>query len=200
MLPGGNPGGGRSHATGSRTTVTLVPAVERGEEPRRNTDERELLVSWLEWHRATMARKCDGLAADQLGRRSCPPSELTLLGLARHLTEIERNYFAAWAGIADLPHYYSDEDPDGDFHLPDPVTDDAVRQAFETWQDECDRSRRIVAEADSLDQRPMPAAPHFAGWWSMCSGSTPATTATPTCSERRSTAPPVSEPADRREG
>ena len=132
--------------------MTLVPAVERGEEPRRNTDERELLVSWLEWHRATMARKCDGLAADQLGRRSCPPSELTLLGLVRHLTEIERNYFAVWAGIADLPHYYSDEDPDGDFHLPDPVTDNAVRQAFETWQDECDRSRRIVAEADSLGQ------------------------------------------------
>jgi Protein of unknown function (DUF664) len=130
----------------------LVPAVERGEEPRRDADERELLVSWLEWHRATMARKCEGLAADQLGQRSCPPSELTLLGLVRHLTEIERNYFAAWAGVADLPHYYSDEDPDGDFHLPDPVTDDAVRQAFATWQEECDRSRRIPAEADSLDQ------------------------------------------------
>ena len=75
--------------------MTLVPAVERGEEPRRNTDERELLVSLLEWHRATMARKCDGLAADQLGRRSCPPSELTLLGLVRHLTEIER----AWSPV-----------------------------------------------------------------------------------------------------
>jgi hypothetical protein len=129
-----------------------VPAVERGEEPRRNADERELLVSWLEWHRATMAKKCEGLAADQLGQRSCPPSELTLLGLVRHLTEIERNYFATWAGIGDLPHYYTDEDPDGDFHLPDPVTDDAVREAFRTWEDECNRSRRIVAEAGSLDQ------------------------------------------------
>jgi Protein of unknown function (DUF664) len=93
-----------------------------------------------------------GLAADQLGQPSCPPSELTLLGLVRHLTEIERNYFATWAGIVDLPHYYSDEDPDGDFHLPDPVTDDAVGEAFRTWEDECGRSRRIVAEADSLDQ------------------------------------------------
>jgi hypothetical protein len=57
-----------------------------------------------------------------LGQRSCPPSELTLLGLVRHRTEIERNYFAAWAGVTDLPHDYSDADPDGDFHLPDPVT------------------------------------------------------------------------------
>ena len=68
-----------------------------------------------------MVHKCEGLAADQLGQRSCPPSELTLLGLVRHL-------------------------------LPDPVTDDAVREAFRTWEDECDRSRRIVAEAGSLDQ------------------------------------------------
>jgi Protein of unknown function (DUF664) len=42
--------------------------------------------------------------------------------------------------------------PDGDFHLPDPVTDDAVGQAFDAWQAECERSRQIVAEADSLDQ------------------------------------------------
>jgi hypothetical protein len=41
-------------------------------------------------------RKCEGLTAAQLGQRSCPPSELTLLGLVRHLTEIERN------GHADL--------------------------------------------------------------------------------------------------
>jgi hypothetical protein len=132
--------------------VRLVPTAERGEEPARAAGERDLLVSWLDWHRATMLRKCQGLTAAQLGQRSCPPSELTLLGLVRHLSEIERNYFAAWAGITDLPHYYSDADPDGDFHLPDPVTDDAVREAFDTWQATCDHSRRIVAEAGSLDQ------------------------------------------------
>jgi hypothetical protein len=132
--------------------VTLVPPVERGEEPDRNAGERELLVSWLDWHRATMAMKCAGLTPTQLGQRSCPPSELTLLGLVRHLTEIERNYLAAWAGITDLPHYYSGQDPDGDFHLPDPVTAQDVEQALRTWQAECDRSRRIVAEAGSLDQ------------------------------------------------
>lgn len=44
---------------------------------------------------------------------------MTLLGLVRHLTEIERNYLAAWAGITELPHHYSDEDPDGDLRLPE---------------------------------------------------------------------------------
>ena len=132
--------------------MRLVPTAERGEEPARAAGERDLLVSWLDWHRATMLRKCQGLTAAQLGQRSCPPSELTLLGLVRHLSEIERNYFAAWAGITDLPHYYSDADPDGDFHLPDPVTDDAVREAFDTWRATCDHSRRIEAEAGSLDQ------------------------------------------------
>jgi hypothetical protein len=132
--------------------VTLVPVVDRPDEPESNLGEQQLLLSWLEWHRATMVKKCEGLSASELGRRSCPPSDLSLLGLVRHLTEIERNYFAAWAGITDLPHYYSDEDPDGDFNLPDPLDDSAVREAFDAWQAECERSRQIVSEAGSLDK------------------------------------------------
>ena len=131
--------------------MTLVPPASRGPEPPSDASERDLLVSWLDWHRATMVTKCQGLTATQLAQRSCPPSDLTLLGLVRHLTEIERNYFATWAGITDLPHYYSDEDPDGDFNLPDPITDDTVREAFATWQAECRRSRQIVSATPSLD-------------------------------------------------
>jgi Protein of unknown function (DUF664) len=71
--------------------VRPVPPVERGQEPTSDASEEDLLVSWLEWHRATMV-KCEGLTVAQLGQRSCPPSELTLLGLVRHLTEIERSY------------------------------------------------------------------------------------------------------------
>jgi hypothetical protein len=131
--------------------VTLVPVADRPDEPGRDVGEQALLLSWLEWHRITMLNKCEGLTAAQLGRRSCPPSDLSLLGLVRHLTEIERNYFAAWAGITDLPHYYSDEDPDGDFNLPDPLADEHVHEAFSAWQAECERSRRIVAQSGSLD-------------------------------------------------
>ena len=83
--------------------MTLVPPAERGQEPARDASERDLLVSWLDWHRATMVAKCEGLTAAQLGQPSCPPSELTLLGLVRHLTEIERNYLATWGAISDLP-------------------------------------------------------------------------------------------------
>jgi hypothetical protein len=133
--------------------VTLVPPANRGPEPPRTAGERDLLVAWLDWHRATIVTKCEGLTASQLAQRSCPPSDLTLLGLVRHLTEIERNYLATWSGVTDLPHYYSDEDPDGDFNLPDPITDDSVHEAFASWRSECDRSRRIVSAAPSLDHR-----------------------------------------------
>jgi hypothetical protein len=53
------------------------------------TDERESLESWLEYHRATLLMKCDGLTPEQLATPSCPPSELTLIGLVRHLTGVE---------------------------------------------------------------------------------------------------------------
>ena len=81
--------------------MTLVPPANRDPKPEKGAGERDLLISWLDWHRATMLAKCQGLDSAQLGQRSCPPSDLTLLGLIRHLTEIERNYFAAWAGITE---------------------------------------------------------------------------------------------------
>jgi hypothetical protein len=63
--------------------VTLVPPANRGPEPPRTAGERDLLVAWLDWHRATIVTKCEGLTASQLAQRTCPPSDLTLLGLVR---------------------------------------------------------------------------------------------------------------------
>jgi hypothetical protein len=54
--------------------------------------EREILLGWLAFHRDALAAKCDGLGAVQLARRSVAPSALSLLGLVRHLTEMERVY------------------------------------------------------------------------------------------------------------
>lgn len=59
-------------------------------------DERDVLLGWLAFHRDALKAKCAGLDADQLAMRSAPPSALSLLGLVRHLTEMERVY-AAWA-------------------------------------------------------------------------------------------------------
>ena len=56
-------------------------------------DEREMLRAWLDWRRSTLAVTCQGLSEEQLRRQSMPPSTLSLLGLVRHLAEVERTWF-----------------------------------------------------------------------------------------------------------
>ena len=79
--------------------------------------ERESLESWLDFHRATLLMKCQGLTGGQLARRAVPPSSLSLLGLVRHMAEVERAWFRRrFAGETGLGYLYvSDEFPDGDF-------------------------------------------------------------------------------------
>jgi hypothetical protein len=69
--------------------------------------ERESLEAWLEFHRATLLMKCEGLTPDQLVLASCPPSALSLLGLVRHMTEVE-GWFHSFDGGPDV------EFPDGE--------------------------------------------------------------------------------------
>jgi uncharacterized damage-inducible protein DinB len=108
-----------------------------------NADERTTLVAFLEWQRATLARKTDGLTAEQLRDRSAPPSTLSLLGLVRHMADVERGWFRRTLAMEDVPVIYSsDSDPDGEF---DNVDTADVNEAFATWQDECERAREIVA-------------------------------------------------------
>ena len=78
-------------------------------------DERAVLDGWLDFHRATLLWKCEGLTLDQLKRAPVPTSTLTLLGLVRHLTEVERGWFLPFLGeqVPDL--YCSEDNPDGDF-------------------------------------------------------------------------------------
>ena len=72
----------------------IAPDVERSEDypERRNASEQEMLRDWLDWHRATLLRKCAGLDAAQLATRSVPPSNLSLLGLVRHMSDTERGW------------------------------------------------------------------------------------------------------------
>ena len=65
--------------------------MERVPEPRTN-DERELLLGWLAFHRNALSAKCHGLSDEQLVATSAEPSDLSLLGLVRHLTEMEYYY------------------------------------------------------------------------------------------------------------
>jgi len=62
--------------------------IERTDPPLEAA-EREMLTAWLDWHRATLAHKCDGLSDAQLREQSSPPSQLSLLGLVRHMAEVD---------------------------------------------------------------------------------------------------------------
>ena len=108
-----------------------------------------MLVSWLDYHRATLEWKCNGLTDEQLRERSVPPSTMSLLGLVRHMAEVERNWFRRCLGGESVGGiYYSDDDPDGDF---DNVATADVANDFATWRHECELGRKAVEQASSLD-------------------------------------------------
>ncbi|HVA20649.1 MAG TPA: DinB family protein [Candidatus Micrarchaeia archaeon] len=109
----------------------------------REAGEQETLLAFLRWQRDTLARKCSGLSDEQLRARSVPPSTLSLLGLVRHMADVERGWFARTLGGLDVPYRYgSDETPDRDFE--GAVTAD-VAEAFSTWEEECRRSDGILS-------------------------------------------------------
>jgi uncharacterized damage-inducible protein DinB len=117
--------------------------------PPGAADERTMLAGWLDFHRATLELKCAGLTPEQLTTPAVAPSTLTLLGLVRHMADVERSWFRRGLGGEDAPPmYYSDADPDGDFDNIDPATADA---AFTMWRAECARAREIAAALPSLD-------------------------------------------------
>jgi hypothetical protein len=75
-----------------------------------------MLEGFLDFHRQTLRWKCAGLTDEQLRLRAIESSSLTLLGLVRHLAEVERSWFVRRFAGQDVPMIYcTDEDPDGDF-------------------------------------------------------------------------------------
>jgi uncharacterized damage-inducible protein DinB len=119
------------------------------EEPSGELNERAMLRGWLDYHRATLAMKCDGLTHDQLRERSAPPSVLSLLGLVRHMAEVEQGWFQRVVGQRDVVyHWCTPDDQDADF---DRVGDADVDEAFSVWAEEMERARRTEASVPTLD-------------------------------------------------
>jgi uncharacterized damage-inducible protein DinB len=117
-------------------------------EPSTTAGEREMLDGWLKYHRQTLEKKCEDLSPEQLRTRSVPPSTLSLLGLVRHMAEVERHWFRnIFRGEGAPALFYTDEDPDGDFNELDGAEPGEV---FEIWHKECEHASKIAAEA-SLD-------------------------------------------------
>lgn len=117
-------------------------------EPARTAGERATLAGFLDWQRATLAMKCEGLDADQLRRKELAPSELSLLGLVRHMAEVERSWFRAVVGGDESGSYW----PRVNGEIADFLVDDAdPDEAFSVWRAECDNARAVVASHD-LDE------------------------------------------------
>jgi len=114
-------------------------------------DERSTLTSWLDYQRATLAMKCEGLSTEQLRERAVPPSALSLLGLVRHMAQVEAGWFHDLpTGEHVRPAYSTEDDPDADFVGVDDADPD---EAFERWRQACRRSREIVVQAPDMYYR-----------------------------------------------
>src|SRR6266851_1250499 len=111
--------------TADRSTERIGPPLMAG--------EREMLRAFLDYHRATLAMKCDGLSDADLRRQSMPPSTLSLLGLV-------------WS-------------EQGDYQVAYDARAASRSGAFAAWRAEVEQSRRIEADAPSLD-----AVGHQARW------------------------------------
>ncbi|MGE7437515.1 MULTISPECIES: DinB family protein [Kitasatospora] len=111
-------------------------------DPPMAADEATMLAAWLDYHRATLALKCEGLTAEQLRVRSAAPSSLSLLGLVRHLAEVERYWFQNILSASDAKSLYCAEDEDGDFNQVGTADPD---EAFATWRAQIELARTAAA-------------------------------------------------------
>ncbi len=128
--------------------------VDPDDDPREGGpslgDERTTLVEFLRCQRLTLQLKCDGLDAADLARRTVEPSSLSLLGLVRHLADVERGWFRRTMARQDAPPLFrTEQDRDAAFtgSVADP---DLVAQAWSAWRDEVAFAERYVADAADL--------------------------------------------------
>jgi uncharacterized damage-inducible protein DinB len=119
------------------------------EDPPLTGSERATLEGWLEYHRATLLAKCEGLDDAQRKRRPVATSLMSLHGLVRHMADVERNWFQRALGRRPgVPSiYWTDEAVDADWA---PLDDADWAADLAVWQAECATARRCAA-AHSLD-------------------------------------------------
>lgn len=125
-------------------------------------DETTLLHSFLDYQRTILLRKAEGIT-DAQSRTRLEPSEMTLLGLIRHMSEVERSWFRRrFAALDAAPIYYTDDDPDGDFH---PGDHDTLDEALATLRGEIEFARTSTAgiRLDTLAAA-VPPTQRIPGW------------------------------------
>jgi uncharacterized damage-inducible protein DinB len=118
-------------------------------DPPLVADERTMLDSWLDYHRATVHVKCAGLAEADAWRTPLPSSPLmSLAGLVSHLYWVERGWFERLFAGADYPVPWTKDDPDADFRRADGET---LADVLARYAGQCERSREVV-RAIGLDE------------------------------------------------
>ncbi len=127
-------------------------------DPQAAADELTTLAEFLDYYRATLIMKAEGLSDAQARLAACPPSILNLMGLVRHMADVERSWFRrTLLGEAAPPLFYSDANIDGDI---EPDDDDTLADAIQALNTEISVARRNV-KGLSLDQ--LAAASRFDG-------------------------------------
>ena len=139
----------------------------RRSEPNFVLPEREMLESWLEFHRTTLVLKCEGLDQAQLADRPVGTSLLSLHGLVRHMADVERTWFTrTLLRRPDTPPLFFGRGPDGQADDSDmyPLVDAHWDQDLATWHEECSRSRENAARFSLDDTGLRRARPYSLRW------------------------------------
>jgi uncharacterized damage-inducible protein DinB len=117
-------------------------------------DERPILEGFLAWHRVLLRHKCAGLTGEQLARCAVPPSNLSLLGLVRHMAKVERRWFRERIGGRELePMYDPALGQDADFEDLDPAR---AQADYERLTQECRLADQVLAAASYDDTITVP--------------------------------------------
>lgn len=128
-------------------SMAFTSPVQRVDPPLV-ADERTALEAWLDYQRATLLWKMEGLDDESL-RRPMVPSGVSLLGLVKHLTAVEHSWFVVrFADTGEPRMFQSEDDPDLDFHI---QPEESTQAIVDGYLRACERSREIVAAASSLD-------------------------------------------------
>lgn len=144
----------RWNAVGPASNLWMDPARDpRFAQQEELEGERATLLDYLRAYRLSMEMKCEGLDAEQLARRSVLPSTMSLLGLVRHMADVERHWFReVMAQAAAPPRYWSDDVEDADWAgaEPDPAV---VADAWRAWREEVAFAEQYVAASPDLGVR-----------------------------------------------
>lgn len=116
----------------------------RRDEPQPGTDLRTLLIGWLEYQRHEFRRKWRDLSPVGLAEWSIPPVELSVLGLIRHMTQMEHVYVGWGLGGGDRVDHYGDDDYAGG-------STETVAADIEAYLVEVERADTAIAALPDLD-------------------------------------------------